>query len=428
MFKILVRYKGVSTGSPKQRGARNGGATHWKTDVEAPKPRPNISGPTLNSTTRKNDPDVAITTNPLGSTKFTNGYNKQDQPVSQPPVAFKPTPPKPGKPEAEKVDSTDYPAPKLRNREWPPKNDKKASLNRVSSPPLVGEPVKPFKPVPVRPPRPESHAGILEKPAVPHPPVKSPQSQWAGEQKKDTSVVGSQPKVPKRPSEERPSSLPLKPSDIKKGGLPAGNNPSLVSQPKVSPRPPTTGSGAKVTKQPLEERPSSLPLKPSDIKKAGLASGNKKPSSFSAADNKPAPGRQTNVLSKPATRTDDKFPKRPSEERPSSLPLKPSDIKKVGLADNNKPSSLSGVVNKPASGRQSNVLPKPATRSTGEKFPKRPSEERPSSLPLKPSDIKKAGLADNKKPSSFSAADNKPKKVPLKPPGPVPPRPGSRPT
>ena len=326
------------------------------------------------------------------------------------------------------MDSTDYPAPKLRNREWPPKNDKKASLNRVSSPPLVGEPVKPFKPVPVRPPRPESHAGILEKPAVPPPPVKSPQSQWAGEQKKDTSVVGSQPKVPKRPSEERPSSLPLKPSDIKKGGLPAGNNPSLLSQPKVSPRPPTTGGGAKVTKQPLEERPSSLPLKPSDIKKAGLASGNKKPSSFSAADNKPAPGRQTNVLSKPATRTGDKFPKRPSEERPSSLPLKPSDIKKVGLADNNKPSSLSGAVNKPASGRQSNVLPKPATRSTGEKFPKRPSEERPSSLPLKPSDIKKAGLADNKKPSSFSAADNKPKKVPLKPPGPVPPRPGSRPT
>lgn len=237
-----------------------------KTDVEAPKPRPNISGPTLNSTTRKNNPDVTITTNPLGSTKFTNGYNKQDQPVSQPRVAFKPTPPKPGKPEAEKVDTTNYHPPKLRHHEWPPKNNKKASLNRVSSPPMVGEPVKPVKPIPVRPPRPESHAGILDKPALPPPPVKRPQSQWSGERKKDSSIVGSQPNVPKRPSEERPSWLPLKPSDIKKGGLPAGHKkPSQVIQPKVSPRPPTTSSGAKVTKQPLEERPSSADNKPKKV-------------------------------------------------------------------------------------------------------------------------------------------------------------------
>lgn len=237
-----------------------------KTDVEAPKPRPNISGPTLNSTTRKNVPDVTITTNPLSSTKFTNGYNKQDQPVSQPRLAFKPTPPKPGKPEAEKVDTTDYHPPKLRHHEWPPKNNKKASLNRVSSPPMVGEPVKPVKPIPMRPPRPESHAGILDKPALPPPPVKRPQSQWSGERKKDSSVVGSQPNVPKRPSEERPSWLPLKPSDIKKGGLPAGHKkPSQVIQPKVSPRPPTTSSVAKVTKQPLEERPSSADNKPKKV-------------------------------------------------------------------------------------------------------------------------------------------------------------------
>lgn len=235
----------MSTGSPKGRRARNGAGAHTKTDVEAPKPRPNISGPTLTSTTR-NDPDITITTNPLGSTRFSNVPARQNEPASQPRVALKPTPPKPEKSAVEKEEAAaKYPPPKLRNREWPPKGDKKASLNRVSSPPTVG-PEKPLKPM--KPRRPESHAGILDKPAVPPPPGKKPQTQWsANAPKKDTDG-------PKAPS----------------------------GQPKVPSKPPI-----RFPKQPTEERPTSLPLKPSDIKKAGLAAGNKKPSSFSTADNKP---------------------------------------------------------------------------------------------------------------------------------------------
>lgn len=118
----------------------------------------------------------------------------------------------------------------LRTREWPPKGDKKNSLNRASSPPVVTEPVKPFKPT--KPPRPESHAGVLDKAPLPQPPTKKVPREWPPrDQKKDESPgTGNQPKValkpvpkpidkkfPKRPSEERPTSLPLKPSDIKKG-------------------------------------------------------------------------------------------------------------------------------------------------------------------------------------------------------------------
>ena len=323
LSRRFFRYQGLSTGtgSPKQNRARNGAGAHTKTDVKAPKPRPNISGPTLTSTTR-NETDVNITSNPLGSTRFSNEPAKQDQSTSQPRVALKPTPTKPEKPAVKKQETTpNYPPAKLRER--PAKVDKNASLNRVSSPPTVGEPVKPVKPVPVRPRRPESHAGILDKPAVPPPPAKKPPTQ----------------------------------------GSPSGQGKRTTDKPKAP------GSQPKVPRRPSEDRPSSLPLKPSDIKKAELAAGNKKPSSFSTADKKPASRSQPKVPSRPPTGgIDARFPKRPSEERPSSLPLKPSEIKKAGLA------------------------------------------------------------AGNKKPSSFSTADDKPKKVPLKPPGPVPPRPGSRPT
>lgn len=231
----------MSTGSPKRsRAARNGAGATAKTNVEAPKPRPNISGPTLTSTTRA-EPSVTITPNPLGTTRFSAEPVKQDQPASQPRVALKPTPLKPAKPEAPAVDRMERP-PKLppvalRTREWPPKGEKKNSLNRASSPPGVTEPVKPFKPT--KPPRPESHAGILDKAPLPPPPAKKVPREWPPhDQKKDASpgtandakAPGSQPKVPlkpvpkaidkrfpKRPLEERPTSLPLKPSDIKKG-------------------------------------------------------------------------------------------------------------------------------------------------------------------------------------------------------------------
>ena len=94
----------MSTGSPKQsRAARNGAKAPAKSNVEAPKPRPAISGPTLTSTTRA-EPTVTITPNPLGTTMFSAEPVKQDQPASQARVALKPTPPKPAKPEAPAVD------------------------------------------------------------------------------------------------------------------------------------------------------------------------------------------------------------------------------------------------------------------------------------------------------------------------------------
>ncbi|KAL9984003.1 hypothetical protein ACROYT_G006255 [Oculina patagonica] len=243
------RYQGVSTGSPKQgRAARYKAGATAKTNVEAPKPRlprPAISGPTLTSTTRA-EPTVTITPNPLGTAMFPAEPVKQTQPAAQPQVAFKPTPPKPAKPEPPAVEKEErppkFPPVALRNREWPPKGDKKNSLNRASSPPVVTEPVKPVKPL--KPPRPESHAGILDKAPVRPPPAKKGPREWPPhDQKKNASPepdqsakpAGSQPKValkpvpkpidkrfPKRPSEERPTSLPLKPSDIKKG-LKAGN-------------------------------------------------------------------------------------------------------------------------------------------------------------------------------------------------------------
>lgn len=230
----------MSTGSSPKRpqAARNGTAAASKTNVEAPKSRLDISGPTLQSSTRA-EPTVTITPNPLGTSRFSAEPVKQDQPVLQPRVALKPTPSKPAKPEA--VDREE-PPPKLppvalRTREWPPKGDKKNSLNRASSPPVVTEPVKPFKPA--KPPRPESHAGVLDKASLPPPPAKKVPREWPPDDQKknaspgtanDVKAPGNQPKValkpvpkpmdkrfPKRPSEERPTSLPLKPSDIKKG-------------------------------------------------------------------------------------------------------------------------------------------------------------------------------------------------------------------
>ena len=231
----------MSTGSPKRsRAARNGTGSTAKANVEAPKPRLDISRPTFQSSTRA-EPTVAITPNPLGTSRFSTEPVKQDQLISQPRVALKPTPSKPAKPEAPAVDREERlpkpPPVALRTREWPPKGDKKNSLNRASSPPAVTEPVKPFKAA--KPRRPESHAGVLDKASLPPPPAKKVPREWPPpDQKKDASpgtandakAPGSQPKValkpvakpidkrfPKRPSEERPTSLPLKPSDIKKG-------------------------------------------------------------------------------------------------------------------------------------------------------------------------------------------------------------------
>lgn len=231
----------MSAGSPKRSAAaRNGTRATAKANVEAPKSRLDISGPTLQSSTRA-EPTVTITPNPLRTSRFSAEPVKQDQPASQPRVALKPTSSKPAKPGAPAVNREERP-PKLppvtlRTREWPPKGDKKNSLNRASSPPVVTEPVKPFKPT--KPPRPESHAGVLDKAPLPPPPAKKAPREWPPpDQKKDANpgtandakAPGSQPKValkpvpkpidkrfPKRPSEERPTSLPLKPSDIKKG-------------------------------------------------------------------------------------------------------------------------------------------------------------------------------------------------------------------
>ena len=234
-----------SGSSPKRpRAARNGTETTSKANVEAPKSRPDISGPTLQSSTRA-EPTVTITPNPLGTSKFSAEPVEQNQPR----VALKPTPSKPAKPDAADREerASKLPPVALRTREWPPKGDKKNSLNRASSPPAVTEPVRRFKPA--KPSRPESHAGVLNKaPLLPSPAKKAPR-EWPPAQKTDSSpgtandakVPGSQPKValkpvpkpidkrfPKRPSEERPTSLPFKPSDIKKG-LNASNERPLSS-------------------------------------------------------------------------------------------------------------------------------------------------------------------------------------------------------
>lgn len=310
----------MSSGSPKQRRAANGAGAHinQSTDVEAAKPRPNISGPTLTSTTR-NKPDVTISTNPLGATRFSNGPAKQD---SQPNVACKPTPHKPEKPAVEKeVTTAKYPPGKLRNPEWPPRSNKEASLNRASSPFTANKPVNVVKPS-----RPQSHAGILNKPVVPPP------------------LSGREPVKPVKP--RRPEShagMIDKPAPVKPG----------------KPRRPESHAG--ILDKPAVPPPTKKPLSKWSSRNAS--------SQREDADGSKAPDSQPKVPWKP--------------------PLRPVDAR----------------------------------------FPKQPSEERPTSLPLKPSDLKKAGLAaGTKKPSSFSTADNQPKKVPLKPPGPIPPRPGEKPT
>ncbi|XP_022790487.1 disintegrin and metalloproteinase domain-containing protein 8-like [Stylophora pistillata] len=245
------RYQDLSRASLKQTRDRNGARAVATTNSEPPKLRPNISGPKLQSSTRK-EPTVNVTPNPLGTSRFIAA--KEEQPTSQPAVVFKPNPPKPELPKPPVVEKEkrppNLPPVKLRNREWPPKGDKTASLNRASSPPSVTEPTRPVKPV--KPPRPESHGGILDKPSVPpHPGVKAPR-EWPPRDKKNetqsnpaqaSKVPASQPTVPPRPvpkavkgpSEERPSSLPLKPSDIKKG-LGTGNDRPISASNPVGPK------------------------------------------------------------------------------------------------------------------------------------------------------------------------------------------------
>lgn len=341
-FIHFHRYQGVSTGPPKQsRAARNGAKAPAKSNVEAPKPRPAISGPTLTSTTRA-EPTVTITPNPLGTNMYSAEPVKQDQPASQARVALKPTPPKPAKPESPAVEIPPklQPVP-LRNREWPPKGDKKNSLNRASSPPVVTEPVKPFKPS--KPPRPESHAGILDKAPLPPPPVK---------------------KVPRH--------------DQKKDANPEN---------KVALKPVPKPIDKRFPKRPSEERPTSLQLKPSDIKK-GLNAGNQRP---------PRPESHAGVL--------DNAPLLP----PPAKKVPPHDQKPETKVPDNQPKVALKPVSKPIDKR-------------------RPTEERPTSLPLKPSDIKKGlNAAGNERPLSVASAAGA-KKAPLKPPGPIPPRPASKPT
>ena len=328
----------MSSGSPKQRRAANGAGAHinQSTDVEAAKPRPNISGPTLTSTTR-NKPDVTVTTNPLGSTRFSNGPAKQD---SQPNVAYKPTPHKPEKPAVEKEATTaKYPPAKLRNPEWPPRSNKEASLNRASSPLTANKPVNVVKPS-----RPQSHAGILNKPVVPPPPS------------------GREPVKPGKP--RRPES-----------------HAGMIDKPEPG-----------------------KPVKP------------RRPESHAGMIDKPAPVKP-------------RKPRRPEShagilDKPAVPPPTKKPLSKWSASSQKEDSDGSE-----APDSQPKVPWKPPLRPVDARFPTQPSEERPTSLPLKPSDLKKAGLAaGTKKPSSFSTADNKPKKVPLKPPGPIPPRPGAKPT
>ena len=303
--------------------------------MEAAKPRPNISGPTLTSTTR-NGSDLTIKRNALRFNSTSEEPAKQDQPDKQPLIALKPTPKTPNKRVEEKREtSAKYPPPKLRTREWPHK-DKKDSLNRVSSPTEISKPFNPMEPS-----RPKSHAGILDKPAVPPPPSRK------------------EPVKPARPL--RPESL---------AGVVDKHEPAKPLKPR---RP---------------ESHADVIDKPEAAKRA-----------------KPRrPDSHAGVLDKPAS---------PSWKKPS--PQSSAGEKK---------SAMTGACNLPANPPK--VPSRPPLRPVEARLRRQSSEERPSSLPLKPSDLKKAGLATGiKKPSSFSKAD---KKVALRPPGPIPPRPGTKPT
>lgn len=246
--------------SPEGSRARNGAAVTAKAKFESPKPRPKISGPTLTSTTRADPAYVTITHNPLGTTMFSNGPAKQDQPASQPRVALKPTPPKPAKPDAPALEKEGcppkFPPAPLRKREWPPKGDKKGSLNRASSPPTVTEPAKP-----VVPRRPESHAGILDKGPLLPPPAKKVPREWPPRDQEKDATPETVAKGPKAPG----------------------------SQPKVALKPVPKGIEARFPKRPSEERPTSLPLKPSDIMKKKLGASNERPLSTSNAGLKKVP-------------------------------------------------------------------------------------------------------------------------------------------
>ena len=350
----------MSSGSPKQRRAVNGAGAHknQSTDVEAAKPRPNISGPTLTSTTRNTPDAVTITTNPLSSTKFSNGPAKQ---ASQPVVAYKPTPQKLEKPVVEKEEiAAKYSPAKLRNREWPPQSEKKASLNRASSPFTANKPDNVVKPS-----RPQSHAGILNKPAVPPTP---------------SGREPIKPVKPRRP--ESHAGMIDKPEPVK----------------PVKPRRPENHAGVIDKPEPVKH------VKP------------RRPESHAGMIDKPEPFKHVK-------------PRRPeSHAGILDKPVVPPPAKKPlsQWSANNQKKDSDGSK---ATDSQPKVSWKPPLKSVDARFPKQPSEERPTSLPLKPSDLKKAGLAaGTKKPSSFSTADNKPKKVPLKPPGPIPRRPGDKPT
>ena len=315
----FLRYQGVPHGSSEQNNERSRPETRSDLDVEAAKARPNISGPTLNSTTR-NGSDLTLKRNTLSSTSTSKEPAKQDKPDREPLIALKPTPKIPNKQvDAKWETSTKYPPPNLRTREWPRK-DEKDSLNRVSSPTEISKPVNPIKPS-----RPKSHAGILDKPAVPPPPsrkepVKPPKPRrpesLAGVVDKHEPAKPFKPRRPeshagvidkpeagKRAKPRRPEShagvldkqaspswkKPLPPSAAgeKKSEMTGASNPP-ANPPKVPVRPPLRPVEARLRRQSSEERPTSLPLKPSDLKKAGVATGIKKPSSFSKADKKVA--------------------------------------------------------------------------------------------------------------------------------------------
>lgn len=264
-------YRGLSRASPKQTRDLNGAGATAATNSEPPKLRPYISGPTLESSTRK-EPTVNLTPNPLGTSRFITASAKEEQPASQPAVVFKPTLPKPERPKPPVVEKEkrppNLPPVKLRNREWPPKGDKTASLNRASSPPSVTEPIRPVKPV--KPPKPESHAGVLDKPSVPpHPGVKAPREWPPRDNKNDTQsnparaskTPASRPTVPPRPvpkalkgpSEERPSFPSLKPPDIRKGLGTENNRPISASNPVGPKKVPLKPPG------PIPRRPESKP-------------------------------------------------------------------------------------------------------------------------------------------------------------------------
>lgn len=335
----FLSYQGASKGSPKRQRQREEPVALNNLDVEAAKPKPNISGPTLTSTTR-NGTDLTLKRNPIGTSKPSNEPAKQDQPDLQPIIALKPLPKKSEKPVSEKEENTTkYSPPKLRNREWPPKDVKKASLNRVSSPTRISKPVEPVKPL-----RPKSHAGMLDKPSVPLPPS-GRESVKPVKARRPESLAGI--------IDKRGPAKPLKP-------LRPESHAGVIDKP-----------------EPVK------PVKP------------RRPESHAGILDKPTP---------------------PSWKRP---------VSQSSATDKNL--EAANASNSPVN--PTKVPGKPPLRPVDARFPRQSSEERPSSLPLKPSDLKKSGLAaGTKKPSSFSTADNKSKKVALKPPGVIPPRPGSKQT